>query len=237
MVTAPVVEATDPNGPDIKKAYDAISNGRLDDAVRLASAIRKRDPKYLGLAPLQLAIDNQRAFDVKQKEAADAAASAALAAANAPPPAPAKPLADPVEPTPSTPAPAATVLPGGSFVATSEPISPLTAGQAARPEIEAAVQEWARALGTRDIATISRVRSLSRQQADNWVRIFQPLRAFRMNVKLIGDPIVTDDIAVVRVQEHRVQTDRKGIEFEMRPQEVDYRLRKSGSQWKLLPPP
>jgi hypothetical protein len=234
VVTAPIVEATDPNGPDIKKAYDAISAGRLDEAVKLAASIRRRDPKYLGLQPLQLAIENQRTFEVKQKEAADAQAAAALAAA-AKPSAPERPLSDPVEPTPSVPAPAATVLPGGGFVATSEPISPLTAGQAARPEIEAAIQSWAKALGTRNIATISNVRAFTNEEARRWGNIFKNFKAVEVNVRLLSDPEVRDDIATVPVREVHILTQKNDIKTTT-TYENRYRLEKVGDRWLLRPP-
>lgn len=235
VVTAPVVEATDPNGPDIKKAYDAISGGRLDEAVKLAASIRRRDPKYLGLQPLQLAIDNQRAFEVKQKEAADKAAADKLAAANAAPPAPTRPLSDPVEPAPSTTAPAATVLPGGAFAANSEPISPLTAGQAARPEIEATIQAWAKALGTRDIATISNVRAFTSQEATRWGNIFKNFKAVEVNVRLLSDPEVRDDIATVPVREVHTLTQKNNIKTTT-TYENRYQLQKVGDRWLLRPP-
>ena len=234
-VTAPTVATTDPNGPDLTKAYDAIKNNRLDDAVRLAVAIKKRDPKYAGLAGLQLAIDNQRAFEVKQKEAAAAAAS--LAAANTPPPAPAKPLSDPVDPAPSPTTPAASVLPGGGFVAESAPTTPLLRGQVERPAIEAAIREWARAVGTMNIATISNVRSFDKKQAQNWQDTYKTYKAIEMSVKLIDDPEVNEkDEAVVPVQETMIVTQKNGIKLTMQPRNEKYRLHKVGDRWRLLPP-
>ncbi|MDO8680296.1 MAG: hypothetical protein Q7R30_17395, partial [Acidobacteriota bacterium] len=236
VVTAPVVEATDPNGPDLTKAYDAIKNNRLDDAVRLASVIRKRDAKYAGLAGLLLAIDNQRAFEVKQKEAASAAAAASLAAANAPSAAPAKPLSDPVEPAPSPTAPVASVLPGGGFVVESAPTTPLLRGQVERPAIEAAIREWSRAVGTMNIATISNVRSFDKKQAQNWQDTYKIYKAIEMSVKLTDDPEVNEkDEAVVPVQETLIVTQKNGIKLTQTRTEK-YRLHKIGDKWRLLPP-
>jgi hypothetical protein len=237
VVTAPTVAATDPNGPDLTKAYDAIKNNRLDDAVRLAAVIKKRDPQYAGLAGLQLAIDNQRGFEVKQKEAAAAAAEARLAAANAPPSAPAKPLSDPVDPAPTATAPTASVLPGGAFVTESAPTTPLLRGQVERPAIEAAIREWARAVGTMNIAQISNVRSFDKKQAQNWQETYKNYKAIEMSVKLTDDPEVNEkDEAVVPVQEIMIVTQKNGIKLTMQPRNEKYRLHKVGDKWRLLPP-
>ena len=232
-VTAPTVAATDPNGPDLTKAYDAIRNNRVDDAVRLAAVIRKRDPKYAGLAGLQLAIDNQRAFEVKQKEAADAAAAALASAAAAPP---AKPVADPETPSLMKEA-VATVAPGGGYVAPSEPPSPLLRGQVERPAIEAVLREWEKAVGSMNIATISNVRSFDKRQAQNWQNTYKNYKAIEMNVRLTADPEVNENFeAVVPVQEVMIVTQKNGIKLTMQPRNEKYRMHKVGDKWRLLPP-
>jgi serine/threonine protein kinase len=235
VVTAPPVAATDVNGPDVTKAYDAITNGRVDDAARILGAIRRRDPQYAGLKPLQAAIDNQRAFEEKQKQQQAAAAAAALAAAN-PPPAPAKPLSDPEPPAAPAKEVIATVLPGGGFAATSEPISPLTAGQAARPEIEAAVAEWARALGTMNLRTISNIRAFTPTEVKNWQTITDNYSAMQVTARLLSDPEVRDDIATVPVREVRVMTQKRGGIRITQTYDNTYRLQKVGDKWLLRTP-
>jgi tetratricopeptide (TPR) repeat protein len=235
VVTAPVVEATDTNGPDLTKAYDAIKANRVDDADRLYAVIRKRDPKYAGLSGLRLAIDNQRAFQEQQRLAAEkieADRVAALAAAAAAPP---PKIADP-EPPPVKEA-VATVAPGGAFVAPSEPPTPLLRGQAERPAIEKMLKEWERVVGTMDIAAITNLRSFTKQQAQNWQNKYKDYKAIELHITLTGDPEVGEDnIAVVPVQEIMILTQKNNYKITMQPSPAKYRLRKIGENWRLLPP-
>lgn len=127
------------------------------------------------------------------------------------------------------------MLPGGAFAANSEPISPATAGQAARPEIEAAIQAWAKALGTRDIATISNIRAFTAQEATRWGNIFKNFKAVEVNVRLLSDPEVRDDIATVPVREVHTLTQKNNIKTTT-TYENRYQLQKVGDRWLLRPP-
>lgn len=224
--------ATDPRAADLIKAYAAFNANRVDDAARIAATIKKRDPKYKEVEGLLAAITTRRANEEKQKLAVAAAAAAAAAA---PPPAPAKPLADPIAPASPVKEDMPTVLPGGGFAANSEPISPLTAGQAARPEIEAAVQEWAKALSTRSIPIISNIRSFTPAEARNWTSIFKNYKAVQVTVRLTGDPEVRDDQAIVPVQESHILTQKDNIKITQQYSQK-YRLHKVDDKWRLLPP-
>ena len=230
--------ATDQNSKDLVEAYRLLNTGSRDQATALAAKIAKRDKTYAAtkdFKDLQAAIETNRQLEEKQKQQqaeATAAAAAAAVKAATPPPAP---LKDP-EPAPSAAAPAATVLPGGGFAANSAPISPLTAGQAARPEIEKAVQQWAAAFGKLNIQALSQIRALSPTEANNWKDMFGRVKSYKMNVRLIGDPLVVDQDATVPVEEQAVYTQKNGIDITQQPVRTNYRLKKIGGEWKLLIP-
>jgi hypothetical protein len=128
------------------------------------------------------------------------------------------------------------VAPGGAFIAPSAPISPELRGEAERPESDKTIQQWASALATRDIATISKVRSLTPAEVTSWKNVFGRVKAYKLNVKIMATPQVIDDQASVPVEEIVVMTDKNGIDATMSPRRLNYRMHKVGGEWRMLPP-
>ena len=213
---------------DIIAAYDFINKNQVPDAQRLATAVRRRNPKNPALASLTIAIETRLADEKKRADAV--AAAETLAAAERAKPAPV--LKDPDNP----PDVVFGVAPGGGFVAESAPVTPLLLGQVERPAIERVVQQWATALGTRDVARISNVRSFTPAEAKSWQNIYKNYNAIQMTVTLTGDPEVKDNQAVVPVEEVMILTQKNGIKITNQPRRLNYRMHKVGSEWRLLPP-
>ncbi|MEO8680198.1 MAG: protein kinase [Vicinamibacterales bacterium] len=223
---------TDVNGKDLMEAYRLLGTNQRDQAQTLATRIARRDKAYASqkdYKDLIAAIELHRANEEKQK----LATAEAVAAATPPPP----PKPSPAElKDPESPAPVATVLPGGGFAAESAPASPLLIGQVERPAVERLAQQWAAALATRNIATISKVRALTATEAKNWQNIFGSLKAYKLNVRLLSDPEVKDNEATVPVEEIAVYTQKNGIDITQQPVKTTYRMRKIGGEWRMLPP-
>lgn len=217
---------------DIVAAYDLINANKLPEASTLAARVRRRNPKHPALAALTTTIETRIADEKKRSEtiaaaaiAAEAEKARALAA-----------LKDPEPPAPKPTDPIAIVLPGGGFAAPSEPPSPLLLGQVERPAIEKVVQQWAAALGTRDVAKISNVRSFTSAEAKSWQNIYKNYNAVQMTVTLTGDLEVKDNQAVVPVEEIMILTQKNGIKITNQPRRLNYRMHKVGGEWRLLPP-
>lgn len=236
-VTAPPLPAnTEPSrdDKDIAAAYDAINSENIPRAQQLAAAIRKRNPKHAQLGTLNTMIDT-RIADVQKREDAIAEAAKSAAALEEEKKRTAAALKEVEEA--KTAAPIATVLPGGGFVAPSEPVSPLLRGQAERPEIEKAVAQWGAAFSKLDIKALSQIRALSPDEANRWRNTFNSMASYKMNVRLTGDPEVIDNEAVAPVEEIAVYTQKRGgITMTQQPVNTRYRLRKIGGEWRLLVP-
>jgi ketosteroid isomerase-like protein len=130
-----------------------------------------------------------------------------------------------------------TVAPGGAYIGKSEPPSPLLRGQAERPEIEKAIQQWADAFAKLDVNALSQVRNLTEPEMNRWKNTFKGMATFKMNVSMMGDPEVIDNDAIVPVQETAQYTRGKGQPLlSMQTNTVNYRLRKIGNQWRVIRP-
>jgi serine/threonine protein kinase len=222
--------ATDVNAADLLKAFAAFNANRIDDAERMAAAIRKRDPKYKDVELLFTAITNRRAEEEKQRQLAATARTAEDERAKL-----VELMKDPVlERKPGDPE--ATVLPGGAYIAPSEPPTPALLGEVERPAIDKVLQQWAAALGSRDVAKISNVRSFTPAEAKSWQNIYKNYTAVQVTVRLTGMPEVKDNQAVVPVEEVMIMTQKNGIKITNQPRRVNYRMHKVGGEWRLLPP-
>lgn len=216
---------------DLNAAYIAM-NSDIPRAQQLASAIRKRNPKHAGLAALNTAIET-RTLDLKKREEAVAEAAKIAAALEEEKKRSAAAIKE-AEEAKATSAP--TVLPGGGFVATSEPVSPLLRGEAERPEIDKLVQQWATALGTRSIPAISNIRSFTKEEAESWQRIYRNFKQVQVVAKVTATPEVVEDHALVPVEEIMITTQNNGIKITGQPRKTNYRMHKVGGQWRMLPP-
>jgi serine/threonine protein kinase len=239
-VSAPAALAEKPvtsqDDKDVLAAYQLL-NTDIPGAQRLAAAIRKRNPRHPELGKLTTAIDT-RVADEKKRTDAVAAASAAAAALEEEKKRAAtleRQKREAEEKAKNTPA--FSVAPGAGFVAESAPPSPLLRGQAERPEIEKAVQQWAAAFGKLDVKALSQIRALSPDEARRWQNTFNNMSSYTLNVRLVGDPQVVDNEAVAPVEEIAVYTAKRGgISITQQPVRQNYRLRKIGNEWKLLIP-
>jgi serine/threonine protein kinase len=218
---------------DIEAAYNAISANDIPRAQRLAATIRKRNPKYPLLASLNTAIET-RIADLKKREEAIAEAAKTAAALEEEKKRTAAARKDAEDAKAA--APIATVLPGGGFAAASEPPSPLLRGEAERPEIDKLVQQWASALGTRNVAAISNIRSFTKDEADSWQRIYKNFKQVEVVAKVTATPEVVEDHALVPVEEIMITTQNNGIKLTGAPRRTNYRMHKVGGQWRMLPP-
>ena len=78
---------------------------------------------------------------------------------------------------------------------------------------------------------------MSQDEANRWRKTFDSMSAYKMNVRLTGDPQVVDNEAVAPVEEIAVYTAKRGgISITQQPLRTNYRLRKIGNEWKLLIP-
>jgi hypothetical protein len=220
---------------DIEAAYNAVNANDIPRAQRLAATIRKRSPKHPLLASLNTTIET-RIADLKKREEAIAEAAKTAAALEEEKKRTAEALKA-AEEAKAASAPVATVLPGGGFVASSEPPSPLLRGQAERPEIERAVALWGAAFSKLDVKQLSQIRALTPDEAKRWQNTFNNMSAYKLNVRLTGDPEVIDNEATAPVEEIAVYTAKRGgITMTQQPVATRYRLRKIGGEWRLLIP-
>jgi serine/threonine protein kinase len=221
---------------DILAAYQLLSTD-VAGAQRLAAAIRKRNPKHPELGKLATAIDTRVAEEKKREDAVAAANAAAIALEEEKKRAAALEEQKRIAEEKARSAPAFTVAPGGAFVADSAPPTPLLRGQAERPEIEKAVQQWAAAFSQLDVKALSQIRALSEDESRRWRNTFNNMSSYKMNVRLVGDPQIIDNDAIAPVEEIAVYTAKRGgISITQQPVKTNYRLRKIGNEWKLLVP-
>ena len=242
-VAAPTVLAEKPaatqsqDDKDIIAAFDLLNRNDIPGAQKLAAAIRKRNPKHAQLGMLTTTIDTRIANEKKREEAIATAAAAAAALEEEKKRAAALEEEKRLAEEKAKSAPAFTVAPGGAFVANSAPPTPLLRGQAERPEIEKAVAQWAAAFSKLDIAALSQIRTLTPDEAKSWQNVFRNMASYTMNVRLTGDPEIVDNEAVAPVEEIAVYTQKRGgITLTQNPVRKNYRLRKIGSEWRLIVP-
>lgn len=221
---------------DVEAAYSAINNNDIPRAQQLAATIRKRNPKHPLLASLNTTIET-RIAEIKKRDEAVAAAAAASAALEDEKKRAADreaELARAAEKAKTEPAFA--VAPGGAFVAPSEPPSPALLGEVERPELAKLVAQWASALGTRNIAAISNIRSFSKDEAESWQRIYKNFKQVEVNAEIKATPEVIDNHAAVQVEEILILTQNNGIKLTNAPRRTVYRMHKVGGQWRMLAP-
>jgi hypothetical protein len=108
--------------------------------------------------------------------------------------------------------------------------------EAERRAIEQLVQQWARALTSRDIASISNIRSFTRQEAESWQRLYRNYKQIEVSAEVTGTPTVIEDQALVPVREILIMTQNNGIKITGQPRDTQYRMHKVSGQWRLLAP-
>ena len=223
---------------DVLAVYALLTKNDIPGAQKIYAAIRKRNPKYEGLSALNTAIDD-RAAEIKKQEDQIAEANAANARAAAALEEEKKKTAQAqkdAEEAKANAQPVMSTLPGGAFVAPSAAPTPELLGEVERPAIEKLVQQWAAALGTRNVATISNIRSFTEDEAKSWQNIYKNYNAVEVNATVTAVPEVKSDQARVQVQEIVVLTQKNGIKITQQPRNVHYRMHKVGGQWRMLPP-
>ena len=118
------------------------------------------------------------------------------------------------------------------------PATPDRRGDAERLEMERAIQQWAAAFARLDVKSLSQVRELSDAEKRNWQKAFSNMASYKMTVRITDTPRVIDNDALVAVQERVAYTSKLGTGaiVDQPPVNTSYRLRKVGSEWRLLPP-
>jgi len=235
-VTAPTPPATEntQDAQDFQTAYDLLNKDDIAGAQRLAAAIRKRSPKFPMLATLTSAITT-RESDIKKREEQIAEQTRIAAALEEEKKKTAAAQKD-AEEAKANAAPVLSVAPGGAFIANSAPPTPALLGEVERPAIEKLVQQWAGALGTLDVATISKIRSFTEAEAKSWQNVVKNYKSLKVNAKVTDMPEVVGDQARVKVQEIWITTQKNGIDITQAPRENVYRMHKVGGEWRMLLP-
>ena len=106
-----------------------------------------------------------------------------------------------------------------------------------RPAIEASVHEYAKALSSMNLPEVARVRRYTNLEAKNWENLFKNLSAYRLIVTIKGSPTVNGDDATIPVEEQVATTAKKGgIQVFQQVRKTDYKLKKIGGKWMILPP-
>jgi tetratricopeptide (TPR) repeat protein len=237
-VTAPAAPATEntQDTQDFQAAYDLLNKDDLAGAQRLAAAIRRRNPKFPMLATLTGAITT-RQNDIKKREE-QIAEQAKIAAALEEEKKKSAQAQKEAEEAKNAAAPVLSVAPGGAFIANSAPPTPELRGEAERPGIERAIAQWGAAFAKLDVNALSQVRALTPDELKRWQNTFKNLGKYEMNVRLVGTPQVIDNDAIASVEEI-TRYSAKGNNQPLitnQPFKTTYRLRKIGSEWKLLVP-
>jgi serine/threonine protein kinase len=236
-VTAPALPAnTEPTADDkdINAAYNAINSNDIPRAQQLAATIRKRNAKHPLLASLNTTIET-RIGELKKRELEIAEATKTAAALEEEKKRSAAAVKE-AEEAKATAAPVFSALPGGGFVAPSAAPTPALLGEVERPAIEKLVAQWASALSTRNVATISNIRSFTPDEAKSWQNIYQRYKVIEVNAKVTDVPDVRGDQARVKVQEILVYTQNNGIRITQQPRNTTYRMHKVGGEWRMLSP-
>ena len=74
-------------------------------------------------------------------------------------------------------------------------------------------------------------------EAKNWENAFKGFAEYGLVVTIKGAPTVNGEEATIPVEEQVRQTAKKGgIQTYLQPRRVDYKLRKVGGKWMILPP-
>jgi serine/threonine protein kinase len=125
-----------------------------------------------------------------------------------------------------------------ALTAKSATPTPEVLGEAERPAIARAIQQWAAAFERRDVRALSRVRELSDAEKRNWQKTFNNMASYKMTVRITDTPRVIDNDALVPVQEIVAYTSKLGTGaiVDQPPVNTSYRLRKAGTEWRLLAP-
>lgn len=105
-----------------------------------------------------------------------------------------------------------------------------------RREIEQLVQQWARALTSRDIASISNIRSFTREEAESWQRLYRNYKQIEVSAEVTGTLEVIEDQALVPVREIMIMTQNNGIKITGQPRDTQYRMHKVAGRWRMLAP-
>jgi hypothetical protein len=244
-------------------AYKLLSSGQHVEAAKIVAQIARRDPKNENLKDLRAQI--QTVADTEKQRAAAAAASSPAApaggaagngassaspgltgdksgvpgagsdsAAGATGAGADKSAPRATAPAVSSEVPAVTP---GALAPPKEPPAAPPVADVERPAIEASVLEYAKALSSRDLAAVARVRRYTPSEARNWENIFKQFAEYRLIVKITGHPAVDGDRATIPVEEQFAQTAKKGgIQVFSQARKTEYRLEKIGGRWMLLPP-
>jgi hypothetical protein len=102
-----------------------------------------------------------------------------------------------------------------------------------RPAIESAIADYARAIGSRDVAEIRRVYpALTAAQARAWEQFFESVRSVTAALSL-AQLDVTDDTAEASVVGTYDYVEKRGGRNERRPASFRATLRRDGSAWRL----
>jgi energy-coupling factor transporter ATP-binding protein EcfA2 len=105
-----------------------------------------------------------------------------------------------------------------------------------RREIEQLVQQWARALTSGDVPTISNIRKFTREEAASWQRLYRNYKQIEVSVEVTGAPEVIEDQALVPVREIMIMTQNNGIKITGQPRDTHYRMQKVAGRWLMLAP-
>jgi hypothetical protein len=238
IVTAPASLTAQPpqnqNDRDAMAAYRLLSSGQHAAASALVSQIARRDPRNENLKDLRTQI--QAVADAEKLRAA------AVPSTSTPsnPPAPEGGAAAAAAAAPERTAPAGsdlTVPPAAALPVPSSPAPVLLPAEIERPAIEASINEYAKALSSRNLPAVARVRRYTPAEAKNWENIFKQFVEYRLIVKVLGNPTIAADRATIPVEEQFAQTAKKGgIQVFSQPRRTEYSLEKIGGKWMLVPP-
>lgn len=121
--------------------------------------------------------------------------------------------------------------------ATADGATADASGDVERPAIEKAIAQWAAAFATLDVAALSSVRALTPEETERWQSTFNNMGSYDMNVRIVSAPQIVDNDALVPVEETvRYAAKNDAQQTTMNSSQTNYRLRKIGSEWKLLAP-
>ena len=257
VVTAPASltdsAAKNQNDRDAMEAYKLLSAGKHVEASKIVAKIARRDPKNENLKDLRAQI--QTVADTERQRAAPPLprrgghghrpaprlASRLREAGRAggwyrDRPWPARQAGRPPSTSPATEMTGGAAA-GAPAAAAPPPPPSASAAEVERPAIEASIHEYAKALSSRDLPAVARVRRYTPAEARNWENIFKQFAEYRLIVTIKGTPTVNGDDATIPVEETFAQTAKKGgIQVFSQPRKTEYKLEKIGGKWMLLPP-
>ena len=106
-----------------------------------------------------------------------------------------------------------------------------------RAAIDASIREYAKAMSSMNLQAISRVRVYTPVEAKNWENAFKNYAAYTFIATIKGPPIVNGEEATIKVEEQTATTGKKGgVQLFQQPRTFDYKLKKVGGKWMILPP-